>query len=304
MPRATVNGIDTEYEVRGDGVPVLFIHGGYGGHASTLAPLAEPQGSFLAEAGRAITYDRRCAYRSQYVLHEYDLADIASDAFALLDHLEVPRAVVVGSSAGGPVALQFALTWPERVIALALPNTGAALMSLEPYADQTRYTPAVQQRLEFVRGRLAHVEGARAEGDRAAFEARREELRHPPEAAEGAANPARAAQLRAALEAASDDDLLTYSTGELRNLGAYAAKDLSPRLGELSMPVCIVHGDADERVPIQYGRDLAAGIAQSEFHTIAGAGHGITSNAEARGILVDWVRRVAAGEPATAGGRA
>ena len=54
-----------------------------------------------------------------------------------MDHIKVERAVIVGTSAGGPIALEFALSWPERVIGLALPNTGPGLMCGPPagYAE-------------------------------------------------------------------------------------------------------------------------------------------------------------------------
>ena len=133
MPRARLNGVDTYYEVTGEGPPLLFIHGGYGGPLTSLVAPGEMPGSFFAETARTITYDRRCAGRSEYVLNKYTNEDLAADAAALLDHLDVDAAIVIGTSAGGPIALQFALTWPERVTALGLPNTGAALMSLTPY---------------------------------------------------------------------------------------------------------------------------------------------------------------------------
>jgi pimeloyl-ACP methyl ester carboxylesterase len=307
MSRATINGIDTYYEEHGEPgeTPVLFIHGGYGGPATTLLPTPQAVTSFLTAGVRLITYDRRSAYRSQYVLERYTLDDITRDAAELLDHLGVRRAIVIGSSAGGPVALNFALTWPERVVALGLPNTGPALMSLEPYAaavdDPERArrrqlraeSPGVAARLRLVRQRLEPVERAQVEGDRAVFESRREELRRP--SAEENLTPERREALNRALEATSDDDLFTWSTGSLRNLEAYVGYDFTPRLGEIRVPTFIVHGKADRTVPIEYGYDLAEAIPGAEFHEIEGAGHGITSNAEAQRLLADWVARIVAG---------
>ena len=42
-------------------------------------------------------------------------------------------------------------------------------------------------------------------------------------------------------------------------------------------------------MPIEYGRDLEAGIPGAQFHAIEGAGHGITRNPEAQRLLGDWV---------------
>lgn len=292
MAKANVNGVDLYYETYGEGTPVIFIHGGYGGPATSLVPaLAQPIVNMLAgEAAYLITYDRRCAGRSQYVLDAFTLEDIAGDAAALLDRFDVERAVVVGSSAGGPIALQFALSWPERVIGLALPNTGPALMCERPEGYTEPYSEGVARRLARVRSFLEQVEGAREMGDRAYFESRKEIVRNPPLPPGSAAPPPeRARRVREALARVDDDTLFLYYTGMLRNYAAYAGRDLTSRLGELSMPAFIVHGSADLAVPIEYAETLRAGIPHAEYHTIEGAGHGIMSNAEAQSLLRDWI---------------
>src|SRR4051812_3650865 len=102
MPVARVNGVHTSYEVHGEGVPLLFIHGGYGGAATTLVPSPAIVPEVMANCGvQTITYDRRSAGRSEYVLSPYTMADLAADAAALLDHLGHRRAIIMGSSAGG-----------------------------------------------------------------------------------------------------------------------------------------------------------------------------------------------------------
>src|SRR5258708_35101402 len=88
--------------------------------------------------GRTIVYDRRNAGQSSYGLEHLSMATLAADALGLLDHLKIQRAVIVGSSAGGPIALQLALSAPERVIALGLPDTGANLASMERAQGKVR----------------------------------------------------------------------------------------------------------------------------------------------------------------------
>lgn len=285
MPKARVNGVETSYEVQGTGVPALFIHGGYGGAATTLVPQPPIVPHILpAERVQTITYDRRGAGRSEYVLSPYTVADLAADARALLDYLGHERAIVIGSSAGGPIALQFALAHPERVLALCLPNTGANLSSTERAVG---------------RERRALVERARAEGIDAVFTERKASLRQPPPVATAALPPAVAARgeeqrqrLQAALAGVSDGDLCRYFAGELRNYGAYIDVDFTPRLGELRMPVCIIHGDADAVVPFAWGEALHRGIPGSEFHTVPGGGHGILMWPGGAAALRDWVLRM------------
>lgn len=286
MAFAAIHGVQTNYETQGTGVPALFIHGGYGGAATTLVPQpATVAGILPPERFQTITYDRRSAGRSEYTLTPYTLADLAGDAAALLDHLGHERAIIIGSSAGGPIALQFALAYPERVIGLGLPNTGANLSSEERAVGRER------RRL---------VERAGAEGDAVVFAERQEQLRRAPASGvtppgAGAADRARerSEQVQAALTAVGEDDLRRYFSGELRNYGAYLDVDFTPRLGELLMPVCIIHGDADAVVPFAWGEALQRGILGAEFHRIAAGGHGILMWPEAASALRDWALRIA-----------
>lgn len=280
MPTAHVNGIDINYECLGEGVPLLFIHGGYGGASTTLAPRPHDVREILPrDRVRTIVYDRRNAFRSGYTDDHYDLETLAAEAAGLLDHLGVERAIICGSSAGGPIALQFALSRPERVLALCLPNTAANLANPE--------RPAGRSRREW-------VDHARSDGDRAAFEARKAALRRPPPVP---SNPRpddayRIKKLESILASLPDDDLYHYAVGELRNYEAYLDWDCSERLGELQMPVCIIHGTSDHTVPFDWGHALHKGIPHSEFHAIEGADHGVLSYPAAGEVLRHWVGRV------------
>jgi pimeloyl-ACP methyl ester carboxylesterase len=287
VPEVRVNGHRLSYEDAGSGTPVLFIHGGYGGALTSLAPTPPVIRTVLpADRFRLVTYDRRGCGASEYVDSDYTLEDLAADGIAVLDHLAIGRALIIGTSAGGPIALQLALKWHQRVIALCLPNTGSNLM------DQERETS--RQRKEL-------VERVRAEGARPVFETRKHRLRAPVtlDAApnEDAAATARRERSLATLAALSDDDLFRYSMGEIRNFAAYLGFDFGPRLSELKMPVCIIHGTADQTVPFAWGRALHEGIPGSEFHAIEGGVHGIVSNPAAGAVLRDWAGRMAASEP-------
>src|SRR3954453_17025381 len=118
MPKARINGVELFYEVNGSGQPVLFIHGGYGGAETVLVPKLPPEitGILPADRFQVITYDRRNAGQSEFTTDHYTIDDPPSDALALLDHIGPGRTIIVGSSAGGPIALQFALSYPQRTL--------------------------------------------------------------------------------------------------------------------------------------------------------------------------------------------
>jgi pimeloyl-ACP methyl ester carboxylesterase len=289
MPKAKLNGFEIFYEVSGSGQPVLFIHGGYGGVETAVAPKLAPEivGILPADRYQVITYDRRNVGQSEFGDAHYTLDDLADEARALLDHLSVDRAIVVGSSAGGPIAIQFALTYPQRTFALCLPNTGPNLMN------------AARPRS---RAFNALVAQARAEGDRAVFESRKASLRQAAPLAGPRASSEAAIQRHAAVAQAlatiSDDELFRLSTGEIRNLEAYQGYDYTPRLGELTMPVCIIHGTADASVPFEWGQSLEIGIPGAEFHAIDGADHGVLAYEGAQRVLRAWADRVTSTVPA------
>ena len=116
MERATIDGVELAYEVSGAGEPVVFIHGAF--IAETFRPLVDE--SSLGEKYQLVVYHRRGYGESGSVSEPVGMARQAADCRALLDHLEIGRAHVVGHSYGGAVALQLALDAPEYVHSLAL----------------------------------------------------------------------------------------------------------------------------------------------------------------------------------------
>ena len=115
MQKATVNGVELEYEVTGSGEPVLLISPVL---ADGFLPLvSEPA---LAQRYELIRYHKRGWVGSTHTLPPVSIADHAADAAALLQHLGVQRAHVAGHSSGAAVATQLALTDPETVHTLTL----------------------------------------------------------------------------------------------------------------------------------------------------------------------------------------
>ena len=106
------DGTDLYYEDVGVGVPILLIHPA-GATASTWGRAIEE----LARFGRVITYDRRGYARSGgEAVHS--IAPHTADAAAMLEGLQTPPAVVVGTSAGATIAIDLAVRRPDllRVI--------------------------------------------------------------------------------------------------------------------------------------------------------------------------------------------
>ncbi|CAA0106806.1 3-oxoadipate enol-lactonase 2 [Halioglobus japonicus] len=125
---AFVNGAQLHYEMVGDGPALVLIHG------NTLdIRMWDEQVAAFAERYRVIRYDMRGFGRSAPPSGEpYTPAD---DLAALLTHLGVGHAHILGLSLGGAVAMDFVLAYPEMTDALILADTGLSEFQWQVYGE-------------------------------------------------------------------------------------------------------------------------------------------------------------------------
>ncbi len=115
VPGARIFYIDTG----GNGVPVVFLHAATG--SSRVWGYQIPV--FTAAGYRVVAFDRRGWGRTVVDPEGRQPGTAADDLRGLLDHLGVTRIHLVGTAAGAIVALDFALSFPERVRSLVIANT-------------------------------------------------------------------------------------------------------------------------------------------------------------------------------------
>jgi len=115
MPHANVNGVKLYYEDTGQGLPLVFAHGGGGSLLQWAFQLP-----FFSKRHRAIAYDSRGHGRSESPETGYGLEVFSRDLLGLIDSLGMDRVVLVGLTMGGMTGLQFALDHPERLRGLVL----------------------------------------------------------------------------------------------------------------------------------------------------------------------------------------
>ena len=104
-----------EYQEAGSGTPLLAIHGSGGGHDQGMAFAAG-----LASNGIRVIAMSRFGYLRTRMPADASAAAQADAHVCLLDALGIPKAAVMGGSAGAPSALQMAIRHPDRVSALVL----------------------------------------------------------------------------------------------------------------------------------------------------------------------------------------
>jgi pimeloyl-ACP methyl ester carboxylesterase len=121
MPYAVLNKIRMHYDVTGQGPPVLLING-----LSAPSVGWSLQVKALAPHFQVVTFDNRGVGETDLPPEPvYTTAQMADDAAAVLRHLKIPRAHVLGASMGGTIAMELALRHPRLVRSLTLACTWA-----------------------------------------------------------------------------------------------------------------------------------------------------------------------------------
>ena len=238
---ARLPGATIAYDDVGDGPPIVFLH------AFPLdRAMWDPQVSALAHRARCIAPDLP-GFGGSSSSRPPSMEQWADDVAALLDHLDVRRAVIAGLSMGGYVALALWRRHPERVRALVLADTRADADSPD----------ARERRRELIA--LAEREGSAAVAARQLTGLIGRSTRERA--------PALVEHVRRLLERAPVPGIV----GALQ--GMMARPDATTTLATISVPTLVVTGDEDVLTPPRDGRRMHERIPQSDFELLAGAGH-------------------------------
>jgi pimeloyl-ACP methyl ester carboxylesterase len=111
----TLNGIELYFESRGEGEPLLLLHGGGGAGSNWDLIFKQPP-----EGYRLIIPDLRGHGRSTDSSARFTIRQVALDVLALLDHLSISRIKAIGMSLGAKTLLHVATLQPDRVEAMVL----------------------------------------------------------------------------------------------------------------------------------------------------------------------------------------
>lgn len=272
-------GISLAYEEIGEGEPLVLVAGlGQQLHSWPDAFYKE-----LAGRGyRVIRFDNRDVGKSTHLRYrpskpaallmrrwpaeQYDLADMATDAAGLLDALGLADAHFVGVSMGGMIAQTVASLYPDRVRTLTsiMSNTGARKTG----------RPALSTWL-LMGGRPART---RAEAQDRAVRMFRHIGSH--------GFPFDDAFIRELAGTSWDRD--PSPAGMARQLAAiFRSGDRTSRLGAITAPTLVIHGDRDRMVHPTGGAATARAIAGARLETIIGMGHDLPKDAWPR--LLDLI---------------
>ena len=237
----------TLYRDEGSGPAVVFAHG-------TLMDrtMFDPQIDALSDEYRTVAYDLRA--RTEHYAPEYSLDDLADDAAALLDALDVDSCVLAGMSMGGFTALKFALQHPDRLDGLVLVDSMADVhdetqtRTYEAMVDQLLASDTVPQALAETASQILFGETTRDE--------------------------------RPELVDRWLQRWLSYNPEAIANeVGSWMHREpLMDRVDEIDVPALVVHGDEDTSIPVEKGRETAEALPDARIEVVEEAGH--SSNLE------------------------
>ncbi len=108
---APVNGLKMYYEVHGKGEPVVLLHGAFMTITNNWTGWIDE----LAKTRKVIAVEMQGHGRTPDINRDITSENLAEDVAALLDHLKIPRADIIGYSMGGSVAMQCAIRHPDKV---------------------------------------------------------------------------------------------------------------------------------------------------------------------------------------------
>jgi pimeloyl-ACP methyl ester carboxylesterase len=280
-------GVDICYQTFGDpeAEPLLLVMG-LGGPMTWWDPefcqMLADRGFFV------IRYDNRDTGRSSRVSGRinrrmivasfaglkaktpYSMQDMADDAFALLDHLEIDAAHVVGVSMGGMIVQTMALSQPKRVLSLT------SIMSTTGRRTVGWQDPSLLPMLLARRG-----------------QSREHYVRTSEKLWKMIGSPHYPGTTESIRERAGETwDRGMSRAGVARQMGAILTQpDRSRALRSLRIPSLVIHGTHDRMVHVSGGRATSQAIPGSELLLVPGMGHDVPM--ELHETFVDAIRRVA-----------
>ena len=239
MPVAITGSTSIDYDVSGEGPPLLLIGGLGFGRWGWFKQVPAFSRHF-----RTITFDVRGERRL-----ENDVEDLVREVVSLLDHLGVKKAHVLGTSLGGFVAQELALVRPDVVDRLVLVCTSYGGRGPESISPQA----------------LADMLGW---GSFSAEEAVRRGLETATSGAYRAEHEDEFEQLVSWRLADSPSDAAYFEEAK-----AAAGFDLSRDVGHITSPTLVVHGAEDRYVPVANAAALAGAIPGARLRVLDDAGH-------------------------------
>ncbi|MCL2761112.1 MAG: alpha/beta hydrolase [Desulfuromonadales bacterium] len=240
--KADINGTTIEYEIRGNGDPLLLIHG-----FPLSRKIWEPQLSGLSDQYMVIAPNLRGYGESPLPFSDYKMDTYSDDLVALLDSLKIEKAIVGGMSMGGYILFNMIDRYPKRVKA-------AIFMVTTSDADSEEGKKRRQMLADLVL----------TKGTKPVADAFKEILFAPDTKTE---HPE-------LVESIYEQMLTTSPEGIINGLFAMRdRKEYTSRLFQFKLPSLIICARLDQTIPREKSLDMLSKMPNATLYSIPDAGH-------------------------------
>ncbi|GAP05519.1 predicted hydrolase [Anaerolinea thermolimosa] len=255
----TANGLQVHYKEAGTDEPVMILLHGFGASVFSWREVMGP----LSQYARVVAYDRPAFGLTERPLpgswkgeSPYGVEGNLTLLLGLMDALGMEKAILVGNSAGGRLAVQAALAHPERVSGLVLVDAAIYTGNRRPFGilQPLVHTPQMDRLGPFFARSLAGEQGEAFL--RAAWH---DPSRITPEIQAGYRKPLHMANWDAAL-------------WEFTKAGS-GNEDLAPRLRGIFLPTLVISGENDQIIPAADSVRLASELPGARLAVLPACGH-------------------------------
>lgn len=241
-----------------DATPVVFVNGAGSSAVMWCRELIDP----LLDAGhRVIRFDNRDIGRSTRIPSDesYLITDLAADLGAVMDHLGVASAHLLGRSMGGMTIMQFAAANPQRVSSMTLIYTTPAFADADEHG-----LPGPQQHILDAMAEAAFEPAPKTDDERIERRVKDTQLYV------GTRYPYDAEWVR---REAEDEAAHAPHAEPGHGVAVMRSDSLVPVLGSLTQPTLVLHGTADPIIDVAHGRFLAQRLPNAAYVEYEGLGH-------------------------------
>jgi pimeloyl-ACP methyl ester carboxylesterase len=195
------------------------------------------------------------------------------DLHEILEARDVGPALLLGQSLGGPICMQFALTFPEQVRGLVLSNTLARVSYEHVGLNRAALVPLASASVRYLPGPLARI------------------------AARGWSK----AETWVFDDSPGAEKIIEYVMGwgprtvsrrtSAARVALFDGRDLRPRLPEIRAPALVVKGPRDAYCPPEWSREIAGAIPRGRYVEIPGTGHcsHVSMPGRFNSVVLDWL---------------
>lgn len=264
MPYLNLDTAEMYYDVSGAGVPLVMSHAGIAHSA-----MWDPQFDYFAREYRVVRYDQRGFGKTVTRTNDYNPR---ADLLALLDHLAIDRAVLMGCSMGGSLSLDFALDYSSRVAALILIDAGISGYTA-PDAIKAQWQ---EQDKAFAAGDFERV-----------IDLEIEMWVDGPKRAPGSADAAVRQKVRE-----MERENIKRNADDLNPVRL--APPALGRLHEVRVPALILVGDSDQPHTLESARILADSIPNAQLVEIKNAAHlpSMEHPEHVNGVIAQFLKKI------------